>query len=111
MHFLALTQQLDLLENLLLQSQDNKLQMGFIHYLSAEKQRLVAKSTLLILENKIAKLTARKYYAYWVKEVNNLLKKFPDLMCEITLMADRVREKYKTRPALIEEMRALFVQC
>ena len=36
-HFLVLTQQLDLLENLLLQSQDNKLQMGFIHYLSAEK--------------------------------------------------------------------------
>lgn len=110
-HFLALTQQLDLLENLLLQSQDNKLQMDFIHYLSAEKQRQVAKSTLLILENKIAKLTARKYYAYWVKEVNNLLKKFPDLMCEVTLMTDRVREKYKTRPALIEEMQALLVQC
>ena len=83
--------------------------MGFIHYLSAEKQRQVAKSTLLILENKIAKLTTRKYYAYWVKEVNNLLKKFPDLMYEIELMANRVREKYKIKPALIEEMQALFV--
>ena len=29
----------------------------------------------------------------------------------VDLMADRVREKYKTRPALIEEMQALLVQC
>lgn len=108
-HFLVLTQQLDLLENLLLQSQDNKLQIGFIHYLSAEKQRRVAKSTLFILENKIAELTTRKHYTYWVKEVNNLLKKFPDLKYEVKLMANRVREKYKIRPALIKEIQALFI--
>lgn len=49
----------------------------------------------------------RQGYQKWVKNINNLIKKYPELNSEIKQRVQDIQTQYNNRRALIDEMRKI----
>lgn len=104
-HFLILINRLDLLETLLLNETYIPIISAFISHLERESQLRVALNWLDLLCKDIG--NNRQGYQKWVKNINNFIKKYPELNSEIKQRVQDIQTQYNNRMALIDEMRKI----
>lgn len=104
-HFLILTNRLDLLETLLLNEIYIPIISAFISHLERESQLRVALHWLDLLCEYIGR--DRQGYQQWGKNINSLIKKYPELSHKIKQRVQDIQTQYNNRIALIDEMRKI----
>lgn len=104
-HFLILINRLDLLKTLLLNEIYIPIISSFISHLERESQLRVALHWLDLLCKDIG--NNRQGYQKWVKNINNFIKKYPELNSEIKQRVQDIQTQYNNRRALIDEMRKI----
>lgn len=107
--FFVLDKAFDKLETLLLATEKIYLLESYASKLAKNAQEKVAFHWLVLLENKMQEYRDRPKYAYWVRQANKLLKKYPYLLEEMKNVAERFKINYKQRPALMEELLKLKI--
>lgn len=108
-HFFTLENASDKLKSLLLSSQNISLISAYTVKVPKTEREQVVFHWLKLLEQSMQELRDRKKYAGWVRSANSLLKKYPYIHDELTRIADRFRQIYKHRTALMEELTMLNV--
>lgn len=108
--FFVLDKAFDKLAKLLLTTEKLYLLENYTAKLAKNAQEGIAFHWLALLENKMQEYRDRPKYAYWVRQANKLLKKYPFLLNEMQNVVERFKTQYKQRPALMEELSRLHIE-